>query len=151
MKIEAANIEEYISKVPEERIETMTKLADTINTNLAEGFEQTMQYNMPSWVIPHSTYPEGYHCKPSDPVPFLSIASQKNFVALYHMGLYANKELMKWFLDEFPKHSTKKLDMGKSCIRFKKMEDIPYELIAELVSKMSGVEWIELYESKLKR
>ena len=151
MKIEAANLKEYISKVPEDRIEPMTKLADTINANLAEGFEQTMQYNMPSRVIPHSIYPAGYHCKPSDPLPFLSIASQKNFIAVYHMGLYVDEDIMKWFLSEFPKHSSRKLDMGKSCIRFKKMDDIPYELIGELVSKMTVKDWIELYESKLKR
>lgn len=151
MKIEAKNIEEYISKVPEDRIEAMTKLADTIDGNLSEGFEQTMQYNMPSWVIPHSIYPSGYHCKPSDPLPFISVASQKNFVAVYHMGLYASEELMEWFLNEYPKHSSNKLDMGKSCIRFKKMDDIPFDLIGQLASKMSGDDWIKLYESKLKK
>lgn len=110
-----------------------------------------MSYSMPAWVIPHSIYPDGYHCKPSEPVPFLSIASQKNFIAVYHMGLYADEHLMEWFVNEFPKHSSKKLDMGKSCIRFKKVEDIPYKLIGELASKMTADEWIARYETHFKK
>jgi len=102
---------------------------------------------MLGWSVPHKLYPAGYHCKPEDPLPFLSIASQKNFIAVYHMGIYANPKLLKWFVSEFPKHSKSKLDMGKSCIRFKKMEDIPFKLIGELASKMTVKEWIDMYES----
>ena len=102
---------------------------------------------MIGYVIPHSIYPKGYHCTPELPLPFLSIASQKNSVNIYHMGIYADEKLLKWFQEEFPKYSKKKLDMGKSCMRFKKPEDIPYELIGELASKITPEQWIERYES----
>jgi hypothetical protein len=97
-------------------------------------------------VVPHSLYPAGYHCNPEQPLPFISIASQKNFIALYHMGIYADKKLLEWFTKEYPKHSQTKLDMGKSCIRFKKPEQIPFQLIGELVSKMTPKDWIATYE-----
>ena len=105
---------------------------------------------MPAWVVPHSTYPDGYHCTPELPLPFMNVASQKNFIAVYHMGIYANPELMEWFVSEYPKHCKRKLDMGKSCIRFKKIEEIPFELIAELSTKMTPNDWIKLYEEKFK-
>jgi hypothetical protein len=103
------------------------------------------------YVVPFSLYPSGYHCDPKLPLPFFSLASQKNFIALYHMGIYANPELLEWFVSEYPKHSKQKLDMGKSCIRFKKMDQIPYDLIAELLTKISPEEWIEIYEKAFKR
>lgn len=151
MRIEANNFKEYISKIPEERREAFQKLIDTIQQNLPKGFTQEISYNMPSFVISLEDYPAGYHCTPNTPLPFLSVASQKNFIALYHMGIYAKSELLEWFQTEFPKHSQRKLDMGKSCIRFKKSEDIPFELIAELSKKMTPKEWIELYERNYKR
>jgi hypothetical protein len=106
---------------------------------------------MLGYVVPHSKYPNGYHCDPKLPLPFMTIASQKNFVAFYHMGIYADQKLLQWFTDEYPKHSKAKLDMGKSCIRFKKLDQIPYKLIGELVSKVSAEKWIETYENNLKR
>ena len=106
---------------------------------------------MIGYVVPHEVYPSGYHCDPKLPLPFLAIAAQKNFIALYHMGIYMEPALLDWFVAEFPKHSKSKLDMGKSCIRFKKPQDIPFELIAELIKKMTANDWIKLYESKLKR
>jgi hypothetical protein len=106
---------------------------------------------MPAWVVPHSLYPDGYHCTPKLPLPFINIASQKNFIAVYHMGIYATPQLLNWFVGEFPKHSNKKLNMGKSCIRFKKMDDIPFALIGELMQKMSPQDWIEKYESAFKK
>ena len=106
---------------------------------------------MIGWSVPLETYPAGYHCTPGSPLPFLNLASQKNFIALYHMGIYADEELLNWFVAEYPKHCKRKLDMGKSCIRFKKQEEIPFELIAELVQKMSPKDWISLYESKFKK
>jgi hypothetical protein len=106
---------------------------------------------MIGYAVPHSIYPAGYHCNPTLPLPFISIASQKNFVAVYHMGIYANPELMAWFLAEYPKHSTAKLDMGKSCLRFKKMDQIPYAFIGELASKMTPQDWISVYENAFKR
>jgi hypothetical protein len=151
MHSNAKTVEEYLAEVPEDRLEYFTKLRDTILTNLPEGFAEEMSYGMIGYVVPHSLYPDGYHCAPELPVPFISIASQKNFIGLYHMGIYAKKEMLDWFVAEYPKHCDLKLDMGKSCIRFKKPEQIPFDLIAELVTKMSVSEWLEIYEGHLKR
>lgn len=151
MQIPASSIEDYISKIPEERQVAFKKLFDIIDENLPKGFSQGISYGMVGWDVPLETYPAGYHCTPGSPLPFLGLASQKNFVALYHMGIYAKPELLNWFVDEFPKHSKRKLDMGKSCIRFKKMEDIPFELIAELSKKMTPQDWITLYEANYKK
>ena len=150
MKYEANSPEEYIKQLPEDRQVVIEKLRKTVLDNLPEGFEEQMNYNMLGYVVPHSLYPAGYHCTPELPLPFINIASQKNFVALYHMGIYANKTLFDWFVSEYPKHVKTKLDMGKSCIRFKKMETIPYELIAQLVQKLTVEDWIHLYESNVK-
>lgn len=151
MKIKASSPEEYISKVPEDRKEAMSKLRQTILKNLPKGFAEGINYNMIGYFVPHSLYPAGYHCDPKQPLPFMNIASQKNFIAVYHMGLYAKKELLDWFTKEYPKHCKAKLDMGKSCLRFKKAEDIPYKLIADLTKKMSASEWIKIYEKNIKR
>lgn len=151
MKIEAKSPEEYIAKLPEERQDAMTKLRQVIINNLSDGFKEGMSYGMIGYVIPHTLYPAGYHCDPKLPLPFMSIASQKNFVALYHMGIYAKPELLEWFVGEYPKYCKRKLDMGKSCIRFKKMEEIPYDLIGELTQKMTTNEWISIYEKNIKR
>jgi hypothetical protein len=143
-------IEEYVNSIPAERIDSFTKLRKTILANLPDGFVETMSYGMIGYVIPLSLYPKGYHCDPKLPLPFINIASQKNFIAIYHMGLYANQELFKWFVNEYPKHCKAKLDMGKSCIRFKKPDQIPFKLIGELASKMSSEEWIKMYEANFK-
>ena len=143
--------EQYMDAIPEERKAPMAKLRQTIVDNLPQGFREGVSYGMMGWSVPHSIYPAGYHCDPKQPLPFLGIASQKNFIAFYHMGIYADKELHDWFVAEFPRHSKYKLDMGKSCIRFKKPDAIPFELIAELVGKMTPQQWIELYEKNLKR
>ena len=147
MKIQAKDIEEYIQNIPEERKEVFTKLMDVIRTNIPEGFSEELGYGMPAWVVPHSLYPKGYHCSTELPLPFVSIASQKNFIALYHMGIYATPELLHWFVGEYPKHCLRKLDMGKSCIRFKNIDDIPFELIGELMQKMTTKDWVNKYES----
>jgi uncharacterized protein YdhG (YjbR/CyaY superfamily) len=151
MQSKAQNVEDYINELPEDRKTPMNKLRETILANIPKGFMEEMSYGMIGYVVPHTLYPNGYHCNPKLPLPFINIASQKNFVALYHMGIYANPELLKWFTDEFPKHSNQKLDMGKSCIRFKKADQIPFDLIAELVQKMSVAEWIAIYESQMKK
>ena len=150
MKSKAETIEQYIEELSDDRKEAILNLRNIISENLPTGFEEQMSYGMPGFVVPHSIYPDGYHCTPELPLPFISYASQKNFVALYHMGIYANPELLKWFVEEYPKHCKTKLNMGKSCIRFKKMENIPYKLIAELIKKMSVEEWISIYEKNLK-
>ncbi|MEM6720630.1 MAG: DUF1801 domain-containing protein [Bacteroidota bacterium] len=151
MKYQANTVDAYIEQLPEERKEVIQKLRSILQENLPEGFKEVIGYNMPAYVVPHETYPNGYHCDPKLPLPFISFASQKNFVALYHMGIYANKEIMDWFVAEYPKHAKYKLDMGKSCIRFKRMTDIPYDLIAQLAQKMSPQDWIDLYEENLVR
>ena len=151
MQYIADTIEEYINQLPEERKVVITQLRKVINENLPKGFVEQINYNMPGYVVPLSLYPSGYHCDPSLPLPFMNIASQKNFVALYHSGIYASPEILEWFIAEYPKHCKRKLDMGKSCVRFKKMDDIPYELIGELVQKMTPEQWIEMYESNVKR
>lgn len=150
MKIEANSPEEYIKNVPEERKEPMSKLRSTIKENLPKGFEETMSYGMIGYVVPHSLYPDGYHCNPSLPLPFINLASQKNYIAVYHSGIYADEEMYNWFVQEFQKRKGIKPDMGKSCIRLKKMSDIPYDLIGELVKKISPEQWIATYESNVK-
>ncbi|MBL7814366.1 MAG: DUF1801 domain-containing protein [Saprospiraceae bacterium] len=151
MQSKATNVEQYLNELPEDRIVPMVTLRDTINAHIPTGFEERMSYGMIGWVVPHSLYPAGYHCTPKDPLPFLNIASQKNFIAVYHMCVYANKELSDWFTSEYTKFSKAKLDMGKSCIRFKKPEHIPYALIGELASKITVAQWIEMYESAFRR
>ena len=143
--------EDYINQEPEERKSTLRKLRKTIKDNLPKGFEEGIQYGMIGYFVPHSIYPDGYHCKPSEPLPFMSFASLKNSINLYHIGIYSDQEMHDWFVAEYPKHSTRKLDMGKSCIRFKKMEDIPFDLIGELCSKMTVEDWIAIYEKKVKK
>ncbi len=147
MKYNVDTVEQYLEVIPEERRDAFLKLRTTILENLPEGFEEVIQYDMPSYVVPHSLYPGGYHCNPKDPLPFMSIASQKNFVALYHMGIYADPDLLAWFKAEYPKHSKTKLDMGKSCIRFKNVNNIPFDLIADLVGKMPPERWIGIYDA----
>ena len=151
MTIDANTVEEYIAKVPKERTAAISKLRDTVKNNLPKGFEEGISYKMIGYFVPHSIYPHGYHCNPKLPLPFINIASQKNFVALYHSGIYADKNLLDWFVGEYPKYVKTKLDMGKSCIRFKKVENIPYPLIGELCQKMTVDDWITLYEKNTKR
>lgn len=148
MKIHVDSPEQYMQQLPEDRKEVIAKLRKTVLDNLPEGFVEMINYGMLGYVVPHSLYPAGYHCDPALPLPFMNIASQKNFVALYHMGLYFDQELMDWFTAAYAKASKSKLDIGKSCIRFKKPEQIPFELIGQLTQKMSTQKWIALYESK---
>lgn len=151
MKTTGATVEEILENIPEDRKEAFTNLHQTIVSNLPEGFEPGISYGMLGYVVPHHLYPAGYHCKPSEPLPFVSIASQKNSINFYHMGIYADATLLNWFVAEYPKHSKQKLDMGKSCIRFKKPEYIPYELLGQLMQKMTAEQWIALYEHNLKK
>jgi hypothetical protein len=151
MQSTANTPEEYMSSLPEERKPVMTELRKAIIQNLPKGFEEVIGYGMLSYVVPHSIYPAGYHCDTKQPLPFLSVASQKNFIAVYHMGMYADQNLLNWFVAEYPKHSKAKLDMGKSCIRFKKMDQVPVELIGELASKMSVEDWIGTYERAFRK
>lgn len=151
MQSTAKTVDEYIASLPEDRKEPMAKLRKTVAENIPQGFVEGMSYGMMAFDVPHSIYPSGYHCNPKMPLPFIAIASQKNFIAFYHMVIYCDKELLDWFVSEYPKHCKSKLDMGKSCIRFKKMNDIPFELLGELTTKITVQEWIETYESRLKK
>lgn len=151
MQYQANTVDDYIAQLPEDRQAPVQKLRKIFQRHLPKGFEEGILYKMIGFYVPHSVYPDGYHCNPKDPLPFVNIASQKNFVALYHSGIYAKKELLDWFVSEYPKHCKYKLDMGKSCVRFKKMEDIPYKLIEELAGKMTTKEWIDIYEKAIKK
>lgn len=150
MKANGNTVEAILANVPEERVEPFNKLHEVIMKNLPKGFEAGISYGGLGYVIPHSLYPDGYHCKPSEPLPFAGIASQKGSINFYHMGIYADQDLLNWFVAEYPKYSQQKLDMGKSCIRFKKMDQIPYELIGSLMQKMSAQDWIDKYENLYK-
>lgn len=151
MQSKAETIAQYIDALPDERKGPISTLHKTILANLPKVFDVQMNYGMIGYVVPHRIYPSGYHCNPQLPLPFMGIASQKNAISFYHMGLYADNNLLDWFKNEYPKYSKTKLDMGKSCIRFKKPEQIPYDLLAELVKKMSVNNWIDVYESGIKK
>lgn len=151
MQSNALTVPEYLNEIPEDRKAGFNKLRDVILKNIPKGFEECMGYGMMGYSVPHTIYPNGYHCNPKLPLPFAGLASQKNFIAFYHMGIYANAELLQWFVTEYPKHSKQKLDMGKSCIRFKKWDQIPFDLIAELMKKMTVADWINCYETQLEK
>ena len=146
MPSQAATPDQYLKELPADRKEPMTQLRNTIVKDLPKGFKEQMTYGMIGYVVPHEIYPPGYHCDPKLPLGMINIGSQKNFIVMHHMGLYASPELLKWFVTEYPKHSKAKLDMGKGCVRFKKMDDIPYKLIGELIKKVSVKNWIDAYE-----
>lgn len=150
-KLNDLSINEYIQKIPEDHKEHYLSLYQTIRDHISEGFEEQISYGVPSWVIPLEIYPSGYQCRKDEPLPFISLMAQKNYLSFSHMGMYANQELFNWFSDEFLRRTGKKADMGKSCLRIKYNQIIPDDLIAELLGKMSVDEWIELYESKFKR
>ncbi|MFM7619871.1 MAG: DUF1801 domain-containing protein [Bacteroidota bacterium] len=141
-----STIQDYLDQVDPIKKDAFLQLRSTIQKNIPAGFHEELSYGMIGYVVPHAIYPKGYHCSPHLPLPFVSIAAQKNFIALYHMGIYAQPELLNWFVQEYPKHVSAKLDMGKSCIRFKKIDNIPFQLIAELMKKMSVQDWINCYE-----
>ncbi|MBN8696439.1 MAG: DUF1801 domain-containing protein [Bacteroidetes bacterium] len=151
MQSKATSVEQYINEVSVEKSEAFKKLWEVISKNIPKGFAQGINYGMIGYSVPHSIYPDGYHCDPKLPLPFVGLAAQKNFIALYHMGIYASPELLAWFTTEYPKHCKSKLDMGKSCIRFKKTDEIPFKLIGELMKKMSPKDWIGLYEKNYKK
>jgi len=145
MQSKAKTVNEYIDSLPDDRKQIISDMRNVILKNLPKGFEETMQYGMISYVVPHKIYPAGYHTNPKDALPFISLASQKNHIALYHMAVYQGA-LLDWFLGAWKKVTDKKLDMGKSCIRFKKPDDVPLKLIGELSGKVTPKQWIDMYE-----
>lgn len=146
MKIDADSVDAYIEKLPPQRREAVARLRRVLRENLPPGFTEEISYGMIGFVVPHELYPAGYHVDPRLPLPFINIASQKNYISLYHSGLYSDRALLDWFVGEYSVRYEGKLDMGKSCIRFRRPEAIPFELIGELARKMEPREWIELYE-----
>lgn len=151
MQSAAKTPDEYINSLPPDRKEVISKIREVLLKNLPEGFEETMGYGMLGYAVPHSLYPKGYHCDPKVPLPYMNLASQKNFIALYAMCVYGNNKIHDWFVAEYPKHSKTKLDMGKACVRFKKLDDIPYALIGELASKLTVQQWIAICEQMVSR
>lgn len=151
MRSKAATVKEYLDSLPADRKTAIAELRKVILKNLPKGFSEVMAYGMIGYVVPHSLYPDGYHCDPKQPLPFMNVASQKNFIAVYHMGMYADKSLLKWFTGEFAKQAKSKIDIGKSCLRFKHPDQIPYRLIGELAGKIKPKEWISLYEAAFKK
>ena len=149
MKANGKTVKEILANLPQDRMEPFHKLHQVIIKNLPKGFEAATSYGGLGYVVPHTLYPAGYHCNPAEPLPFAGIASQKHSINFYHMGIYADPKLLKWFVSQYPKHSKQKLDMGKSCVRFKKIEEIPYKLIGELMKKITVKDWVATYEKNL--
>ncbi len=145
------SVSEYIDLLDSDRKQACLQLQKVILENLPTGFQEMIQYKMPSYNVPHSIYPSGYHCDVKQPLPFISFASQKGGIHFYHLGIYTDQDLLNWFKSEYSKYDSNKLDMGKSCIRFKKIGQIPYLLIGELVKKMSVQDWIAIYENNIKK
>ena len=143
-------VQQYIEQLEGQRKPEFLELRRVIVENLPKGFEETIGYGMIGYVVPHSIYPAGYHCTPKLPLPFLNLVMRKDIITFYHMGLYSDENLLDWFKDEYSKFTSLKLDMGKSCVRFKKSGDIPYALIGALMQKVSVEDWVLIYEEKLK-
>ncbi len=150
MKIDASTPEEYLRQLPDDRKVALQKIREQILSHLPSGFQETINYGMIGYVVPHSLYPAGYHVDPALPLPFLNLASQKQYIALYHMGIYLRRDLLEWFRSEYQLRTQSKPDIGKSCIRFRHPNKIPYNLIGELCSKITPEDWIALYESARK-
>ncbi|MBX2962286.1 MAG: DUF1801 domain-containing protein [Cyclobacteriaceae bacterium] len=147
MQSKAKTVTEYMESLPDDRKKIITAMRKAVKKNLPKGFKETMQYGMISYVVPRSLYPAGYHANPNDELPFISIASQKNHIALYHMMVYQG-DLHDWFVKEWKKATDKKLDMGKSCIRFRNANDVPLALIGKLSSKITPAMWIKVYSGE---
>ena len=144
-------VAEYINQLPDDRRKAVGEIRRVINKNLPKGFKEGVGYNMIAWSVPHSSYPAGYHCDPSKPLMLMCLSSTKGHISLHHMGLYGSGPMMEWFKSEWPKYSEKKLDIGKACIRFKRVEDVPLDLIGKLATKLTPQQWVEVYENALKQ
>ncbi len=149
MQSKAKTVPEYIDSLSAERKPIIIALRKAILKNLPKGFHEEMSYGMIGYVVPHTLYPGGYHVTPELPLPFIGLASQKNHIAVYHMAMHG--ELLDWFQDEWRVYSSKKLNMGKACIRFRNTEDVPVDLIGTLASKMTPKQWLEIYEKSINR
>jgi len=146
MNYDVSSIEEYIDALEEDRTIIIKKIYGILKEHLPKGFEEAFQYQMISFVVPLKRYPKGYLNRKDEPLPFISLASQKHHIAIYHYGIYSNQNLLKWAQNRYKEMTGKRLDMGKSCLRFKKMDEIPYTFIEELAEKMSVEEFIASIE-----
>ena len=147
MQSKAATVEQYLKELPAERRQAINEVRAVILKNLDKNYEEGMQYGMIGYFVPHKLYPAGYHCDPKQPLPFACLASQKNYMSLYMMSEYRPGD--DWFKKAWEK-TGKKLDMGKSCIRFKRVEDLALNVIGEAIRRMPAKKWIEVYESFIK-
>lgn len=148
MQSKAKTVDAYLKELPADRREALKAIRAVILKNLPKGYEEGMQYGMMGYYVPHSVYASGYHCDPSQPVPFASVASQKNHMALYLMCVYGDEKHRTWFIDAWKK-SGKKLDMGKSCVRFKKLEDVPLDVLGKAIARVPVKQYLAFYESVL--
>jgi Domain of unknown function (DU1801) len=148
VQIKAATVAQYLAKLPKDRREAIEAIRKVIGKSIDKTFEEGIQYGMVAWYVPHSVYPAGYHCDAKQPLPFASVASQKNHIGLYLFCVYTNPDVLAWFTSAW-KRTGKKLDMGKSCVRVKKLEDIPMDVIAELFRRIKAGDFIAGYEASL--
>jgi hypothetical protein len=149
MQSKAANVEQYLAELSEDRREALQAIRQAILANLPPGYEEGMQYGMIGYFVPHSVYPPGYHCDPKQPLPFAALASQKNYISVYLMCVYGHREHERWFREAWAK-TGKKLDMGKSCVRFKRIDDVPLQVIGQAIRRVPAKKFIEYYESAVK-
>lgn len=151
MTSNAETVETYLEELEPERRELVEAIRAAIHRGLPPGFEERMIYGMIGWVVPKDTYPAGYHCDPSLPLPFINLGNQKASVNLYHMGLYVIPGLLDWFQNSWREQTSARLDMGKSCVRFKRLDNVPLSLLTELATRVTVEEWVSVYESGIKR
>ncbi len=150
MTYDAETVDDYISQIPADRKDAFSRLRSVIGSHLPGEFEERLSWGMPTWAVPLSVYPPGYHTRKDEPLPFISIASQKHFIGFYHLGIYAMPQLHEWFLAEWTSRNLGRMDMGKSCLRLKNPDKIPYDLLGELCSKVGAAEWIAIYEGSVR-
>ncbi|TWT45925.1 hypothetical protein RAS1_23610 [Phycisphaerae bacterium RAS1] len=148
MQSKAATVEKYLGELPEDRRRALQAVRAVILKNLDRQFEECMSYGMIGYVVPHSVFPPGYHCNPAQPLPFAGLASQKNYMSIYLMACYGNDAQEKWLREAWAR-AGKKLDMGKCCIRFRKLEDLPLEVVGEAIRRVRADEYIRHYEAAL--
>lgn len=146
MQSKATTVNAYLSELSPDRRASIEAVRKVILANLDHDYEEGIQYGMIGYFIPHRIYPAGYHCDPKQPLPFVGLASQKNHMAVYMMCLYGDGSLTTWFQSEWKK-TGKKLDMGKSCIRFKTSDDLALDVIGEAIRRVPASKYIEIYES----
>ena len=150
MQSKSKSVEEYMAALPEDRREAMAAIREVILKVLPKGYEEGMQWGMPSYFVPLSAYPVGYNCQPDQPLPFVGFASQKNHMVFYGFCIYMDEELKNRFVADWEK-TGKKLDMGKSCVRFKKLEDVPLKVIGDAVKRVPMKKYIKQYEAQLQQ